>query len=386
MSCDFGGVLKLNKKINVYLMYMIVFLQGFVFYGPFAVIYRQHRGLSMSNIFLIESICLILMIIFEVPWGWFADKFGYKETLVIANILFFISKIVFFEANSFEMFLLERILLALAVSGISGCDIALIYSSIDEKESEKVFGRYNASATAGFLIASVAASFLVKYSLDSTAFWTIIPYGLALLLTLFIKEPKIHNEQKTNFKQSLLMAFKNKNIIILVISVALINEVVQAISVFLSQPQYFKSGVGIEYFGILTALMQIVRLSSAKAYKLSDRLGKNRSVGILYMVITICSITLVFTSSATLTILAIALLCGSSAIISPIVLDMQNKSITNMDRATLLSIYSMCADLIGAGANVVIGKTADISVSTGFITCTIMCICGYALFIYFAKI
>ena len=45
---------------NVYLMYAIVFLQGFVFYGPVATLFRQARGLSMSEIFLIVPIHLIL--------------------------------------------------------------------------------------------------------------------------------------------------------------------------------------------------------------------------------------------------------------------------------------------------------------------------------------
>ena len=222
----------MNKKANIYIMYIIVFLQGFVFYGPIATLYRQNRNLSLSNMFLIESISWILMIIFEIPWGWFADKFGYKKTLVISNFIFFISKIVFYKANSFGMFFIERVLLAVALAGISGCDIALIYSSVKQEESEKVFGIYNAFSTGGYLIASIIFSIIVKQSMDSTAFWTIIPYAVAAVLTLFIKEVDVQQIEKPKFKQSLLTAFKNKSIIILVISFALINEVVQVVGVF----------------------------------------------------------------------------------------------------------------------------------------------------------
>jgi len=69
----------LNSKHNVYVMYAIVFLQGFVFYGPVATIYRQAQGLLMSEIFLIESIALISILLFEVPWGWFAIDTGTKR-------------------------------------------------------------------------------------------------------------------------------------------------------------------------------------------------------------------------------------------------------------------------------------------------------------------
>ena len=93
-------MVKLNKKRNVYLMYAIVFLQGLVFYGSVATVYRQGRGISLYDIFLIESVSWILMILLEVPWGCFADRFGYKNTIVISNIMYFISKIIFWQAHS----------------------------------------------------------------------------------------------------------------------------------------------------------------------------------------------------------------------------------------------------------------------------------------------
>ncbi|WP_411681806.1 MFS transporter [Clostridium thailandense] len=375
----------MNRKVNVYLMYIIVFLQGFVFYGPIATVYRQNRNLSLSNMFLIESISWVLMIIFEIPWGWAADKIGYKKSLVISNFIYFISKIVFYKAYSFEMFLLERILLSVSLAGISGCDVALIYSSVKQEESEKVFGRYNAFSTSGYLIASSIFSILVKYSIDSTAFWTIIPYGVAAVLTLFIKDVRVQHEEKLKFKQSLLTAFESKSIIILVISFAFISEVVQVISVFLNQSQYLRSGINIKYFGILAVVMQIVRLSSIKAYKLSVRLGKNGTIQILYAIISICCITLVFSSNAILTILSIIFICGCGAMISPIVLDIENKSIKTTDRATLLSVFAIFGDLTSAGVNVIIGKTADISTTSAFITCTAMCVCAYALLFVYKK-
>lgn len=375
----------MNKKANVYLMYIIVFLQGLVFYGPIAILYRQSRNLSLSSMFLIESISWILMIVFEIPWGWVADRVGYKKVLVISNFIFFISKIVFYKANSFEMFFLERVLLSAALAGISGCDVALIYSSVKEDEHEKVFGRYNAFSTSGYLFASIIFSILIKQSMNSTVFYTIIPYAAAAILTLFIKEVNVQQEEKPKLKESLLKALKNKSIIMLVISFALINEVVQVVSVFLNQPQYLRSGISIKYFGILTIVMQIVRLSSIKAYKFSSKLGENRSILSLYVIITISCIILVLTSNAALTILSIILISGSAALISPIVLNIENRSISNVDRATLLSVFSMFGDLTAAGTNVIIGKTADVSIPLAFINCVFMCVCASMLFFIYKK-
>lgn len=364
-------------------MYIIVLLQGLVFYGPIATLYRQSRNLSLSGMFLIESVSWIIMIMCEIPWGWFADKFGYKKTLVISNFLFFISKIVFYKANSFGIFFLERLLLSVSLAGISGCDIALIYSSVKQEESEKIFGRYSAASNAGYLISSIIFSALVKHSMNSTVFWTIIPYAAASILTLFIKDIKVQHEERPKFRESLLKALKNKNVIVLVVSFALITEVVQVVSVFLNQAQYLRSGISIEYFGILAVVIQIARLISVKAYMFSIKLGKNRVIQVLYITIIICCMALVLTSNAVLTILSIVLICGSAAIIYPIVLDIENKNIGNADRATLLSVFAMFGDLTAAGVNVIIGKTADISTPSAFTICVVICVLAYILFLIY---
>ena len=86
-------------KRNLYLMYAIAFLQGMVFYGPVATLYRQAQGVSVFQITVIESISLILCILLEVVWGVAADKIGYKKTMVFCCALYFLSKIIFWRAE-----------------------------------------------------------------------------------------------------------------------------------------------------------------------------------------------------------------------------------------------------------------------------------------------
>ncbi len=381
----FWRCIKLNKNRNVYLMYLIVFLQGFVFYGPIAAIYRQARGLSMYNIFIIESISWTLMILLEIPWGWFADRFGYKKTIVISNFIFYLSKIVFYKAYSFGMFLSERILLSVALAGLSGCDMALLYSSIDGKESEKVFGRYSAFSTGGFLIASLLYTFIIGVSMDAASFLTIIPYGMAAILCLFLKDTPVNKESRPKLRSSILLVLKNKSIILLVLSVALAREVVQAITVFLNQVQYTRSGIDIKYFGILIAVVQLVRLCSAKSYQLSNRFGKYKSILSLYLMITTGCILLVFTKHPILSICCVMLISASMSLIEPMAMDIQNKAIHTKDRATILSIYSMLGSLSAAVLNPVIGGAADISIETAFKACIVICILACCLLVFSHK-
>ena len=54
-------------KKNIWLMYAIALLQGMVFYGPVATLYRQAAGVDIFGITLIESISLALCVLLELP-------------------------------------------------------------------------------------------------------------------------------------------------------------------------------------------------------------------------------------------------------------------------------------------------------------------------------
>lgn len=381
----------MNNKRNIYLMYIIVFLQGFVFYGPIATVFRENRGVSIYQIFLIESISMILIMLFEVPWGIFADKFGYKKTLVISNFIFFISKIVFFKANSFWIFLFERILLSISISGLSGCDTALIYLSLDENQnSERVFGRYVWFSNIGFLLGSMISTYIINISIDLTAYYTIIPYGIAFGVSLFLKnindEVTKKENVKNNFKYSLKNVIDNKYIIIFLVGISLIKEVVQSISVFLNQEQYIKSGIDIKYFGILLVAIQFMKLISVKSYKLSNMIGQMKSINILIIVVFISSSILIIISNAVLSFSCIAVVSISMAIMEPMIIDIKNKSISSENRATILSIYSMIESITSSIINPIIGFVSNSALENGLIACSLISLAAIILIRYFRKI
>lgn len=381
----------MNNKRNIYLMYIIVFLQGFVFYGPIATVFRENRGVSIYQIFLIESISMILIMLFEVPWGIFADKFGYKKTLVISNFIFFISKIVFFKANSFWIFLFERILLSISISGLSGCDTALIYLSLDENQnSERVFGRYVWFSNIGFLLGSMISTYIINISIDLTAYYTIIPYGVAFGVSLFLKnitdEVTKKENVKSKFKYSLKHVAANKYIIIFLVGISLVKEVVQSITVFLNQQQYIKSGIDIRYFGILLVAIQFMKLISVKSYKLSNMIGQIKSINMLTIAVFISSSILIIISNAILSFLCVSVISIGMAIMEPMIIDIKNKSISSGNRATILSIYSMIESITSSIINPIIGFVSNSALENGLITCSLISLAAIILIRYFRKI
>lgn len=338
----------------------------------------------MYNMFLIESISWILMIIFEIPFGYFADFLGYRKTLIISNFLLFISKIIFWKANSFSLFMLERIFLSMAFAGISGCDIALLYSSCDEKSSEKVFGEYSSCSTAGFLAASLMSTFIIGISLSAAAFSTIFPHGAAFILTFFIKDTPVKKE-KHKLLNSFMDVLRNRNILFLILGFSIIGEVVQSITVFLNQTQYVRSGINIRYFGIILAFAQVLNMNSAKSYIISNKFEVSKSIGALILIIAICPLILIFAKNPALSIIFVLLASLSMALIKPMVMEIENKSILTSDRASILSMYAIIGDVSSALINPLVGKGADFSIETAFVICFSLSLLSLVLFLVYQK-
>ncbi|WP_288221386.1 MFS transporter [uncultured Clostridium sp.] len=370
----------MNKRLNIYLLNLIVFLQGLVFYAPVATIYRENRGISLSEIFIIESIYMVFIILLEIPWGIFADKFGYKKTLLLSNFIFLVSKVIFFKANSFTLFFIERLLLAFSISGLSGCDSAMMYLSLNENEnSEKIFATYGFFSNLGFLTGSVVATFIIDISIDLAAFYTIIPYALAFLLSFLLKEIGLEENKKVGVKGNIKSILKKRSMLIFIISMALITEVFQSITVFLNQGIYMKSKIDIKYFGIILSIIQIIRLISVKSYKITNKFGQKKIIIFLVISILISSVVLIFTSNPLLAISGIAIITTSMSFVEPISMDIKNKSILSSNRATILSIYSMIGSLVSASINPIIGLASNFSIECGLFTCTIICLISIIL-------
>ena len=373
-------------KRNLKLMYIISFLQGLVFYAPISLLYRIERGLSVSQFFILEFILLFIVVITEIPWGYFADKYGYKKTLIISYLLFFLGRVSLLFCNGFVGFLCQTTLTALGISGASGCDTAFLYNVCNKNESEKIFGRYNAFNSLAIFISAITSYFFI--SMEFAVFITTISYGISVILICFTSDIKI---EKSNHKKSSIIkdSFKDfsnvKWILIFVISMGIISEISYGISINLGQIHFEEIGFNIKYLGCISAFSEILGMLSCKTYILSEKFGQNKTLKFMLNTMLICIAVLIFTRNIFISIIAICLLSGLISMVSPIALDIKNKSIIK-NRATILSIYSMIGSIVSAFINIIIGFYADIYLKYAFIACFFIISIGIGgIYIYFRK-
>ncbi len=380
----------MNKR-NIYLMYAISFLQGMVFYGSIATLYRQANGVSILQITIIESISLILCLILEIPWGIIADKIGYKKTLVICSTLYFISKIIFWKATNFTDFLIERILLSVVISGLSGVDTSILYLSCTKEKSHDTFAIYDSLGQSGLFFSSFIFVLFIGNNYKLSAFLTVISYGIAFVLSLFIIEVK--DNKKTNqtntfkeFYNILFYIIKNKYTLMFIIGIALFNETHQTITVFLNQIQYTKSGINNQTIGVIFILANIINMLSIFSAKTTKLIGAKNLIKICYISVTVVCIILALTSNAIISVLGILIIKLFYALLQPLQINLQNIQVKSSNRATTLSIFSMTMSCIGATTNIIFGAMAQKNISLSFICGCVFCLIGLILItIWFDK-
>ena len=367
---------------NLFCMYAIALLQGMVFYGPVATLYRQTRDVSVAQITLIESISLALCLLLEIPWGVLADKLGYRTTMVSCCFLYLLSKIVFWQASGFGWFLVERVILSVALSGISGVDTSILYLSRGRADSQRVFGIYNSLQMAGLLTAAVTFSLLIQDNYALAGQLTVLSYGTAALFSLGLAPvPCPHRFSPRQAVTLLGQTLGNKSLLLFLCSVALLTEAHQTITVFLNQLQYELCGLPDAAIGGLYIAATLLGLMGMCSARLTRRTGLVPAALLFYGGATGACAALALTHTALPSVCAILTLRLCNTLFQPLQMTLQNRQVSAQHRATALSIYAMVTDSVGIGVNLTFGVLAEASLSLAFWFGSAICLTGLALFL-----
>lgn len=381
-------------KRNVYIMYIISLLQGMVFYAPIATLYRTTQGLSVFQITLTESLFFILCLLMEIPWGIIADRIGYKKTMIFCCGLYFVSKIVFWQASGFSWFLIERIMLGIVFAGLSGVDTSILYLSCEGGESQKIFGIYNSLGTVGLLVSAIIYSVYIKDNFKLAGFLTVISYGISMIISFYLVEVKKpqnkcckRNELRKKFVDYVKESYgeirkikNNKRLLYLLIAVAFISETCQVVTVFLNQLKYESCGLSASFIGYVYIITTVVSLCGVFSAFVTKKAGGKKTGKVIFFVAALSCLMLAFTQKAMLSIVSILLLQILNSIFQPLQLELQNRQITTDKHATALSINAMLIDCIAIGINLAFGYLAQISLTTAFLFGAGICFIGLLFF------
>lgn len=374
-------------KKNKYIFYLMFLFEGMVFYTSISTLYREACGLSILQISIIESISLAACLLLEMPWGIVADRIGYRKTIILSSFFYLLSKIIFWKANGFASFLLERIILSIAISGMSGCDMGMLYLSCEKDDSQKAFSICTNMQLSGMLFAALVYSlFLSHKDYRVSSFLTVISYSMVLLLSFGLKEVTPHKTDSTSnetapsssqtFIHLLTAILRDKKQLCFLLGVALLTETHQSITVFLGQLQYKACGLNESYFGYILILITLSGMLGIFSVRLTHLLGRKYLIYTLFLISAGACLILAITHQALVSILAVILLKIAVSLFEPLHLQIQNELVSSDQRATVLSINAVLLEGTGVFTNILFGKVADIQLSWAMLLGSILCIIG----------
>ena len=127
-------------KKNIPLLYGFSFFDQFMIVIALWVPYLATQGISMRQFMELQAVFAVVILCGEVPSGLLSDLWGRKKTLLLGSTLKAVSFSLLPLWSSYEGFLVYHLTMGIALSMISGGDVALLYDSYLAAGGEKSRG------------------------------------------------------------------------------------------------------------------------------------------------------------------------------------------------------------------------------------------------------
>jgi MFS family permease len=355
-------------KGNIWKLYILDFLSGSMFFIPIIVPFMMSTGLNLQQVFILQGVFTLASVILEIPSGYASDKWGRKNTTIVAAITSFIGIYFYAISTDFTTFLIGDIFLGIGMSFYSGTTEALVYDTLLELKDTDSYKRINGNLALSHFgaeaIMSVIGGLLVAYSLRLPVILTLIPFGLACILSFTLKEPRRHKMQEGRHLELMWLIAKKsifhnaplRNIILLHSTISLMT-----MSLFwYTQPYQTSVGLPLVYFGLIHAVIVLIgAIASKYTHSLEQYFDDRLLLTAIALTVFISFMALGYISSLwALVFFGFARIAWG--ILSPLTSNIINRMTTSDIRATVLSIRSFFFRGMFTLASPLLGYMADV--------------------------
>lgn len=129
-------------KQNINRLYIIKIAKWFMLTMPILMIFYAQMGFSAHESFILKSCYSIAIVLFEIPSGYIADRWGRRNTLIIGSILGTLGFVIYSLFSGFYPFVIAELTLGIGMSFISGADSAMLYDTLKAHGQEREYVKY----------------------------------------------------------------------------------------------------------------------------------------------------------------------------------------------------------------------------------------------------
>ena len=273
---------QLEKNVNRTLA--IGFFQVLLVIMPVAVPFFQSKGLTMQEVFSLQAIFGLVVLITEVPSGYLADVCGRRNTLVLGALIGAIGHTCLLGAEGFWTLVLFEVCLGISHSLISGADIALLYDTElalgrRKEEQRQVVGRLYSVRTLSEACAGLVCTVVILYAGFNELVWLQVLVGwIPALLVLRLIEPPgerlAPDNHVSNMARICVYLFTHSTVLRLVVLALSIWSLTTFYAVWLLQKVWEVQGIELAHFGWLWAgLTLLAAIAGRWAHRFEELVG-----------------------------------------------------------------------------------------------------------------
>ncbi len=378
---DYYQIDEAAMRRDLKLFHVYRFLSTSYLFIPALVMFFQLRGLGFTQIALLNSVYALTAIIFEVPTGALADRFGRRRAMVLGSLLMGAGCLVDFQGQGFWTFAVGESLLALGMTLTSGADSAYLYDLLRSARCEHQYRRHEGSATAaklsGAAIALALGGLMARRWIAGTYVATAMICLLAAVVAFFLREWPYVSRDRSGFWPSMGHAARatvTHAPLRFAIGFSVLIFLLLRMGLYLYPAYLATAHLDLGWIGLsLAGLSLLGALSAYRIESVRNFFGERRLVWLLPIVIAASYFGLgQFVAIGGIALLALQAICNG--LYSPFSKELLNREIADSGhRATMLSVESMTRRLaFGAFAplaGVLIDKR---SLSAGLYACAVV--------------
>ncbi len=357
---------------NIPKFFLYNMMYAFMLWLPIWVIFLQvDHGMSLTQVTLFDIAFWLTMAVSEVPTGAVADTIGRRPSLLIGLLLSAVSVILFALAPSFTILLIANSLWAIAITFISGADLAFFYDTLKalgrENEYKKLRGKLLTLTFASIAVSGALGGLIAETSLVLPFLIYLVFLALAFGSVFMLQEPPAtpHPEtgEKLSYRQTLQITFRTirelPNLHYALLYSTLMPLGVFIVAIIFIQPYALEIGLPLAALGFLAfGLRGVDMFASANADRITTKVGEWNWLRIapVFVVIGLIGIGIIPTLGG---VFIFAIASFAAAVSRPLIEDLIQRQTHSSVRATILSVDSLIRTFFLALIEPILGITAD---------------------------
>ena len=355
-------------KRNLYSLYAIKAAKWFNLVMPTIVLFYQSNGMRMQDILFLKSIYSLVIVLFEIPSGYYADAWGRKKTLIAGSLLGFTGFLIYSVNEVYAGFVVAEMILGLGHSFISGADSAMLFDTLQAEGKAMHYMKHEGRITAGGnfaeALAGITGGLLATISLRTPFYFQAIVAASAIPAALLLKEPSYHKirdrqNQLLELMQSVRTSLAQNRRLLWVLLYSSFTGTATLTFAWFVQPYFKAAALPLPLYGVLWTFLNLsVGTMGLFAYRVEEVLGQNRSLVVLLLMISIGY----FLAGSFISIQAMGVLFFFYAVrgvATPILKEYVNRYCESKVRATILSLRNFIIRINFAVVGPLLGWVAD---------------------------